>query len=712
MDLLSTNVPPAADCTNRRQSQLSQIAKAAVFNNRAAMNPPPKPFSQPLTAIPGNLILERDFAVCNPRFDNHLTLPPPVIPAVTIRNFQRVGMSSDGVIEGVGHPLSDTPLPSGPSTAQSSPKILPLRQNSGTTTPRVRAPATTLNIPGMTRSRVSPDGKIAQRDVASKLVVIMVGLPARGKSYITKKIQRYLSWQQHETKIFNVGNRRRVAAGKPQEGSGTPPSAQASAYRPSLLRESSRAGSIHGIIDAPTQAAHMLLNGVDPTQQDQETKDLELTKISSLGEFPDKETMDQSANFFDPLNSKAALIREQVAMATLDELLDFLLLESGAVGILDATNSTIQRRSLLFEHVKEREPKLGILFIESVCEDESLLEANMRLKLRGPDYKDKNPESSLRDFKKRVAAYESAYVPLGKYEEDNHMQYIKMIDVGRKVVHYQLKGFLTGGIASYLSTFNLSPRQIWITRHGKSYDNAIGKLGGDSELTEDGQKYAQVMHSFITDSRRRWLLEQQQSAIDSAKYPQGGEAIRTPPYPDIMGELDEKNFCVWTSMLKRSIETAEYFQEDEDYDVKNWEMLNELNAGSFEGLTYKEIESRFPDEYEKRARDKLHYIYPGVGGEGYLQVISRLRDMVRELERITDHVLIIGHRSVARVLMAYFMDLTRDDIADLDVPLGMLYAIEPKPYGIEFHAYKYNEQQEWFDELPGYKPRKETEKGN
>ena len=67
-----------------------------------------------------------------------------------------------------------------------------------------------------------------------------------------------------------------------------------------------------------------------------------------------------------------------------------------------------------------------------------LLETNMRLKLRGPDYKGKDPESSYEDFKKRVAAYDSAYVPIGKYEEDNQMQYIKMIDVGRKVIHYQV----------------------------------------------------------------------------------------------------------------------------------------------------------------------------------------------------------------------------------------------------------------------------------
>jgi 6-phosphofructo-2-kinase len=37
-----------------------------------------------------------------------------------------------------------------------------------------------------------------------------VGLPARGKSYLVKKLRRYLNWLQYETKIFNVGNMRRV----------------------------------------------------------------------------------------------------------------------------------------------------------------------------------------------------------------------------------------------------------------------------------------------------------------------------------------------------------------------------------------------------------------------------------------------------------------------------------------------------------------------
>lgn len=40
--------------------------------------------------------------------------------------------------------------------------------------------------------------------------LIIVGLPARGKSYLVKKLRRYLNWLQYETKVFNVGNMRRV----------------------------------------------------------------------------------------------------------------------------------------------------------------------------------------------------------------------------------------------------------------------------------------------------------------------------------------------------------------------------------------------------------------------------------------------------------------------------------------------------------------------
>lgn len=61
-------------------------------------------------------------------------------------------------------------------------------------------------------------------------------------------------------------------------------------------------------------------------------------------------------------------------------------------------------------------------------------------------------------------------------------------------------------------------------------------------------------------------------------------------------------------------------------------------------------------------------------------MINRLRAVIVEVERMTDHVLLVGHRSVARVLLAYFKGLKREDVADLDMPLGMLYMLEPVRY--------------------------------
>lgn len=42
-----------------------------------------------------------------------------------------------------------------------------------------------------------------------KLILVMVGLPARGKSYIVKMLIRYLTWTGIHAKVFNVGEFRR-----------------------------------------------------------------------------------------------------------------------------------------------------------------------------------------------------------------------------------------------------------------------------------------------------------------------------------------------------------------------------------------------------------------------------------------------------------------------------------------------------------------------
>lgn len=291
----------------------------------------------------------------------------------------------------------------------------PRRQDSGLSSSSTRSRPTTLDIPGLTKSKVSPDGRIAQRDVGSKLVIVMVGLPARGKSYVTKKMARYLNWLQHDARIFNVGEKRRVAAGgssvpatnMPTQVKGFPGLDQVGGSTPGSL---DHASSQKLSLEPPSPAAKVLLNGELPPDLDNENlpppaldvpgpSDIDpgfetgflknrqsaASPTTGLPVESDNEDIhghrNHSASFFDPDNTEAAELREQLAMETLDELIDFLLFQNGSVGIFDATNSTLERRKNIMTKIRQRAgPELGVLFLESQCIDENVREIHYPLR--------------------------------------------------------------------------------------------------------------------------------------------------------------------------------------------------------------------------------------------------------------------------------------------------------------------------------------------
>ncbi|KAK9719508.1 Fructose-2,6-bisphosphatase [Basidiobolus ranarum] len=51
---------------------------------------------------------------------------------------------------------------------------------------------------------------------SGRIACVMVGLPARGKTYIARRVCRYLQWLGISTKVFNVGDYRRKNAGAEQ----------------------------------------------------------------------------------------------------------------------------------------------------------------------------------------------------------------------------------------------------------------------------------------------------------------------------------------------------------------------------------------------------------------------------------------------------------------------------------------------------------------
>lgn len=505
----------------------------------------------------------------------------------------------------------DTPYSASATPCQTAPN-----------SPRLMPRAQTLSVPGVTMSRLSPNGAINQ--TASKLVCVMVGLPARGKSYIVKKLARYFNWSGHRCKIFNCGDRRRQHA---------------------------------------TNTA-------------------------------------QDANFFDTKNREAAEIREELAMQTLESLINWVVNENGTVGIFDATNSTRKRRMAIMERI-QKEDDLKVLFLESICTDTELLEANMRLKLEGPDYKGRDPVEALADFKARVTNYEAAYETIGEAEEAENISFVQIINVGKKLVSHNIEGFLAGQTVFFLLNLNLAERLIFITRHGESEDNISGKLGGDASLTARGKKYGAALTRLIEQERQKFRQHQlSQWSFHPRTIPQPGDHWVANPQPRDgyytgTSPPPEKAFSVWTSSLARSNQTAEGFDPD-DYDVKQFKILDEIDAGVCEGYTYQEVQKQMPHEYEARRQNKLYYRYPG--GESYLDVFHRLSPILLETERAKHHILMISHRVISRILLSYFLDLSQEQATHLEIPLEVCYCIVPRSYGADLLKYSWDDETDQFVE--------------
>lgn len=388
-----------------------------------------------------------------------------------------------------------------------------------------------------------------------RLALVMVGLPARGKTHIARHVSRYLGWLGYRTRVFNVGNYRREALG---------------------------------------------------SQQPHE--------------------------FFDPGNVAASDARAGVARRALSDMVSWLASE-GEVGIYDATNTTRARRDEVSREC--RAAGLDVVFVESSCEDEAVIESNIRqTKLHMPDYAGMDPESAVADFRARIRHYERVYEPVAEDEGS----FVRLIDVGRQVVASHIQGYLPSRLVYFLMNLHPIPRPILLARHGESVFNAEGKIGGDSKLSLRGEAFSQRLGRFIEE---RGL----------------GSGL-----------------VVWTSTLRRTIETVRSLHRQH----VEWRALDEIAAGDCDGMTYDEIKTTMPREYEARTKDKFDYRYPR--GESYRDVIRRLEPVIVELERERSPVLIVAHQAVLRALYAYLMDRPPRECPQMAVPLHTVIELVPTTY--------------------------------
>ena len=224
---------------------------------------------------------------------------------------------------------------------------------------------------------------------------------------------------------------------------------------------------------------------------------------------------------------------------------------------------------------------------------------------------------------------------------------------------------MAGQIAFYLMNFSIKTKTLWVTRHGESEFNLSQKIGGDPPLSEKGERYAEALAVFFHET-----------------------------YPPNTHRL-----LVWSSELQRSVKTASYLSSR--YSYSKTRLLNELDAGSCDEMTYREIEKEMPEEYLSRKKNKLTYRYPQ-GGESYLDVIQRMNPIIMDLERSTPPILLIGHLGVLRTIYGYFKDVALEDIPYIDIPLHTLISLELAPYATIERRYLFDESTGHFEEIPWF----------
>uniref|UniRef100_A0A8R1HGE6 6-phosphofructo-2-kinase n=1 Tax=Caenorhabditis japonica TaxID=281687 RepID=A0A8R1HGE6_CAEJA len=269
----------------------------------------------------------------------------------------------------------------------------------------------------------------------------------------------------------------------------------------------------------------------------------------------------------------------------------------------------------------------------------------LKLQVNSPDYKGlMTAEQAKEDFMRRIENYAKQYEPLDELEHES-LSFIKVINAGRSFKVHQVRGHVQSRVVYFLMNIHLLPRSIYLTRHGQSEYNGMGRLGGDSPLTENGQKYAAALADFFE-------------------------------------EEEVEGLRVWCSQKVRAAQTAQYLKPD--FHTEYWKALDELDAGICEGLTYEDIQQRYPKQADDRAADKYHYRYPS--GESYEDVVSRLEPVIMELERQAN-VLVVSHQAVLRCILAYFYDRSLPELPYIDIPLHSLVKLTPRAYHCDSTIY-------------------------
>ncbi len=159
------------------------------------------------------------------------------------------------------------------------------------------------------------------------------------------------------------------------------------------------------------------------------------------------------------------------------------------------------------------------------------------------------------------------------------------------------------------------PTRLYLVRHGATPLTAENRFSGavGVDLSDEGRKQV------------RWLAERL---------------------------TDDELAAIYSSPLSRTMETAEILAEPHGLVPIPKNGIEEIHHGHWEGLTRREVEERFAEEYAAWEEDP--FTFAPEGAESGLAVLSRALPVIREivLEHPGQNVLVVSHKATLRLVMS------------------------------------------------------------
>ncbi|KAH3686023.1 hypothetical protein WICPIJ_003023 [Wickerhamomyces pijperi] len=487
---------------------------------------------------------------------------------------------------------------------------------------------------------------------AGKILIALVGLPARGKTHLSVSLTRYLRWLGVKTHPFHVSDYRRKAYSNFNDDipadyfSATPQTEEGQALRSQII-----SGCLDDIVnffekDQGQVAIYDALNALKSHRQEVaelcERKNIKVLFVESI--IDDEDLLRKNINNavaspdykgWEPTAAKDDYVKRIHANAPIYETMDF-----------DKSESHLHYVKFINfgERLVAHNSQYGYLINRIV-----FFLMNSRIKTG------------------RVYFARCGQSNLDKYIDDEELngEGLEYSDILAKTLFNRLREKRKEDLRELIGTgyvhtpsSGLSPLITASNSHSNSSDNiqSAAMTPTTSTLAHQEQVASETSGSPSASRYARRHLSRQPSTADGSNV---------------------NSFVVWTATRKRTSETANPFR-NKNITVRERYQLNQLNTGAIADMSTQEIIKNFEEDYLEDLKDPYHHRYPRA--ESYHDLAVRMEPLLLEMERMSGDILIIAHESVLRVLYGYLMACNCYEIPGLQFPRDELIEISFTPY--------------------------------